>query len=238
MISRSPVLACTDGTLLEEGPRAVEACRGGRCRCPSRRARRRPCARCPRASGCPAYAAPLIAPTDAPKTRSARMPRRTSSSSMPTWTAPRLPPPASTNAVRCGVPPCPPDLPSAPWRPCRRCRPPKRARRRAVQVGSDASLPGPLPSTWPSTSTWPSKSAGPAALVTASPRVLVFAGPPRALLARPPRPPPGDVVAHRPHDDDHDQHDHRDDEDPEDDEEGGVGGRRQQTRAGAMHSSG
>ena len=44
-----------------------------------------------------------MAPTEAPKTRSARMPRRISSWSMPTWTAPRLPPPPSTNAVRWGV---------------------------------------------------------------------------------------------------------------------------------------
>ena len=44
--------------------------------------------------------------------------------------------------------------------------------------------------------------------------------------------PPGDVVAHRPHDDDHDQHDHGDDEDPEDDEEGGVRGRSRQDEGG------
>ena len=43
-----------------------------------------------------------MAPTEAPKTRSGRMPRRVSSSSMPICTAPRLPPPASTKAVRCG----------------------------------------------------------------------------------------------------------------------------------------
>ena len=73
-----------------------------------------------------------MAPTDAPKTRSARMPRRMSSSSMPTWTAPRLPPPASTKAVRRGGR-CRPSL-DGPRRCAHRARirSDQRGRRRAV----------------------------------------------------------------------------------------------------------
>ena len=58
-----------------------------------------------------------MAPTEAPKTRSARMPRRISSWSMPTWTAPRLPPPASTKAVRVRCPRAAPVGRVAPLRP-------------------------------------------------------------------------------------------------------------------------
>ena len=49
--------------------------------------------------GAAAKYAALMAPTDAPMTRSGTMLFRVSAFSMPTCTAPRLPPPASTNAV-------------------------------------------------------------------------------------------------------------------------------------------
>src|SRR5262249_43826134 len=49
--------------------------------------------------GLPAKYAPLIAPTDEPMTMSGRMPAATIARSMPTCTAPRLPPPANTKAV-------------------------------------------------------------------------------------------------------------------------------------------
>ena len=75
-----------------------------------------------------------MAPTEAPKTRSARMSRRMSSSSMPTWTAPRLPPPARTNAVRSRCGRC---APSERWRRCA-----QRARTRSVNEGGGA------PSKW------------------------------------------------------------------------------------------
>ena len=129
-----------------------------------------------------------MAPTEAPKTRSARMPRRMSSSSMPTWTAPRLPPPARTKAVRRGAGPC---RPSA---ACRRCA--QRARRRSDQRGA-----APL-------RRWP------AASVTVSARGRRSGGRCAAASWRCRHASrPGEIVAHRPHDDDHDQHDHGDDED-------------------------
>ena len=122
------------GALLQEGPRSVEGAAGedvGALHVPSRW---RPCPRSPPGSGCPAYDAPLIAPTEAPKTRSARMPRRISSSSMPTCTAPRLPPPASTKAVLCGA------GQRTPSAPCRRCA--HLRRRRSDQVAVAAPIGG------------------------------------------------------------------------------------------------
>ena len=53
----------------------------------------------PLAFGVPAKQAALIAPTDEPTSRSGTRPASTSERSMPTCTAPKLPPPASTNAV-------------------------------------------------------------------------------------------------------------------------------------------
>src|SRR5690348_2449705 len=49
--------------------------------------------------GSQAKKAPFNAPTEAPITTSGEKPARLSACSMPTWTAPRLPPPLSTNAV-------------------------------------------------------------------------------------------------------------------------------------------
>src|ERR1041385_5538644 len=40
-----------------------------------------------------------MAPTDAPTTKSGSIPKDSSVRSMPTWIAPRLPPPVKTNAV-------------------------------------------------------------------------------------------------------------------------------------------
>ena len=52
--------------------------------------------------GSAAMAAPFSAPTEQPTTRSGRMSRSTSACSIPTCSAPRLPPPLSTKAVRGG----------------------------------------------------------------------------------------------------------------------------------------
>src|SRR5690348_489200 len=49
--------------------------------------------------GSQAKKAPFNAPTEAPITTSGEKSARLSACSMPTWTAPRLPPPLSTNAV-------------------------------------------------------------------------------------------------------------------------------------------
>ena len=57
----------------------------------------------PSALGAPAKYAPLMAPADDPTTMSGTTPNATNSWSIPTCTAPKLPPPARTNAVR-GVP--------------------------------------------------------------------------------------------------------------------------------------
>src|SRR6185369_9182948 len=53
----------------------------------------------PAAVGSPAKYAPLSAPTDEPTTKSGWIPWATNARNMPTWMAPKLPPPASTNAV-------------------------------------------------------------------------------------------------------------------------------------------
>jgi hypothetical protein len=53
----------------------------------------------PAGDGSAAKCAPLIAPADAPTMKSGRRPTAASARSMPTSTAPRLPPPASTKAV-------------------------------------------------------------------------------------------------------------------------------------------
>src|ERR1700730_7479625 len=58
----------------------------------------------PSAVGSPAKYAPLRAPTDEPTTKSGLTPWATNSRSIPTWIAPKLPPPASTNAVVPEVP--------------------------------------------------------------------------------------------------------------------------------------
>ena len=77
-----------------------------------------------------------MAPTDAPKTRSGRMPRRMRASSMPTCTAPRLPPPANTKAVRGGLAPFRPDPAPPPDRRAQRAAqalPPRRRRGRVAR---------------------------------------------------------------------------------------------------------
>src|SRR6185312_10464209 len=65
-------------------------------RSPRHRASRRST---PAASGAPAKYAPLIAPAEEPTTKSGRTPWATRPRSIPAWTAPKLPPPAKTNAV-------------------------------------------------------------------------------------------------------------------------------------------
>src|SRR5882672_8327015 len=71
---------------------------GMMCRRVRLRQRRSSCATQP-AVGSEAKNAPLIAPAEAPTMKSGRTPCSASACSMPTSTAPRLPPPASTNAV-------------------------------------------------------------------------------------------------------------------------------------------
>ncbi len=152
-----------------------------------------------------------MAPTDAPKTRSARMSRAMSSWSMPTWTAPRLPPPARTNAVRRAGR-CRPS-PTTVRRWCAGAAPTRRGAGR-YKVGG---------------------GAGPVEVVAVGTSLHVAAAPgvrggcaASGLLAGPPRLASRDVVAHRPQDHDHHEREHRHHEDPEDHEEGGVAGRRQQ----------
>src|SRR5438093_2588093 len=66
-----------------------------------------PSSRTPSGSGHPAIQAALTAPTEVPTTKSGQTPCSNSALSIPTWTAPRLPPPESTKAQG--------PFPVAPW---------------------------------------------------------------------------------------------------------------------------
>ncbi len=77
----------------------------------------------PATSGAPAKYAAFMAPTDEPTTKSGRSPASSRTCSMPTWMAPRLPPPAKTKAVlfsACGFALLPCSMASS----CRKASPP------------------------------------------------------------------------------------------------------------------
>src|SRR5205807_2253869 len=84
--------------------------------------------------GCPATHAALTAPAEVPTSRSGVIPSSNRACSMPTWIAPRLPPPDRTNATR-RVPPAD----SGSGRIFRRC-----VGRRAVSLNGFPGAPGAL----------------------------------------------------------------------------------------------